>query len=61
MTFHITTQEHTPGTTPANQRPSLNMRLAQRWKDIWHNPLTFILLVWSVLFAVAGLCWLLIP
>ena len=38
---------------------TVETKLLERAKNILRDPLTFILLVWALMFAVAGVCWIL--
>src|SRR5215210_801414 len=38
---------------------AVEIKLLERVKTILHDPLTFVLLVWAVMFTVAGVCWIL--
>jgi len=42
------------------QMPDANVtKRLERVKDALRDPLTFVLLVWTVMIAMAGVCWIL--
>jgi len=61
MAFNqISTNHKHAGSRADKQIPDANeTKQLERVKAVFRDPLTFILLVWGVMIAVAGVCWIL--
>lgn len=47
--------------TPAVAKSQGMLRLKERLRQWWENPLAFVFMVWGILFTVAGLLWIFWP
>ena len=60
VTNQISSNHAEAGTGAGRQMPDANLTTRlNRVKDVLRDPLTFVLFVWAVMFAVAGAFWIL--